>query len=161
MSRFSELQLPGWWQSIPPQTRTLGILVSAAVAVVLLSALTIVPSLKVIRFAPADHQKLDQQLDLMRNLATQAQSAKAQPKPVADDALKFLDDSVKQTLAATAQMTVSGDRATVTLKNASPESVTAWLTTLRSTGRLLPAEAKLTRTDAGWNGQLVINLPQK
>lgn len=161
MSRFSDLQLPGWWQSIPPQTRTLGILVSAAVAVVLLSALTILPSLRVIRFAPADHQKLDQQLDLMRNLATQAQSAKAQPKPGADDALKFLDNSVKQTLAATAQMTVSGDRATVMLKNASPESVTAWLTTLRSTGRLLPAEAKLTRTDAGWNGQLVINLPQK
>lgn len=161
MSRLSDLHLPGWWQSIPPQTRTLGILVSAAVAVVLLSVLTIGPSLKVLRFAPADHQKLDQQLDLMRNLATQAQSAKAQPKPGTDDALKFLDNSVKQTLAATAQVSVSGDRATVTLRNTSPESLTAWLTALRSTGRLLPAEAKLTRTDAGWNGQLVVNLPQK
>lgn len=161
MSRFSDLRLPGWWQSIPSETRTLGVLVSAALAVVLLSALTILPSLKVLRLAPADHQQLDQQLDLMRNLATQAQSAKAQPKPGADDALKFLDTSVKQSLAATAQMTVSGDRATITLKNATPESVTAWLTAVRATGRLLPAEAKLSRSDAGWSGQLVVNLPQK
>lgn len=155
------LQLPAWWQSIPGETRAVGVLLSAALAVVLLSALTILPSLKVLRQAPADHQQLDQQLDLVRNLATQAQGAKNQPRPGADDALKFLDASVKQSLAATAQMSVSGDRATVTLRNATPESVTAWLMALRTTGRLLPAEAKLSRADAGWSGQVVVNLPQK
>ena len=30
MSRFSDLQLPGWWLSIAPQTRTLGMLVTGA-----------------------------------------------------------------------------------------------------------------------------------
>ncbi len=166
MSRLSTLSALtkhpalAWWHAMPETTRQLAIPLSVVAGLLVLAVLTLLPSLAVIRAAPSDHQKLDQQLELMRQLATQALSAKAQPKANPDEALKFLDTSVKQSLAASAQMAVSGDRATITLKNASPESLSAWLAQLRGVGRLLPAEAKLTRSDTGWSGQVVVNLPQ-
>ncbi|MES2422833.1 MAG: type II secretion system protein GspM [Pseudomonadota bacterium] len=158
-ARLSASPLGVWWAQQAQQTRTLVLLGGGGLVVILLVLFTLVPSLKVLRLAAADHQAVDAQLDTMRNLAGQAQAIKNQPKPSQAEALKFIETSVKQRLAATAQVSVVGDRATLSLNNTKPEALAAWLTDARTNGRLLPVEAKLTRGEAGWTGQLVLNLP--
>lgn len=159
MSRLSESALGAWWNDVPAQTRLIGGLGVGAVVVVALIVFMLVPSIKTLRYAAVDQQALDTQVDLMRNLSGQAQAIKSQPKPSSDEARKFIENSVKQRLASTGQVSFAGERATVSLNNARAEAVSAWLTDTRTNGRLLPVEAKLTRGEAGWTGQVVLNLP--
>lgn len=159
MSRFANSGPGQAWAKLPSEVRTL---VLAGLGVVLLACVLLfmlIPSLKVLRYATADHQALDVKLDTVRALAAQAQAIQNEPKPSHDEAIRFVENSAKQRLLGTAQVTVSGDRATLTLNNTKPEALSAWLTDARTNGRLLPIEAKLTRSDAGWSGQLVLNLP--
>lgn len=159
MSRLSESALGAWWNDVPAQTRLIAGLGVGAVVAVALVMFMLVPAVKTLRYAAADQQALDNQLDTMRSLAGQAQAIKSQPKPDQDEARKFIETSVKQRLASTASVSFAGDRATLSLNNARPEALAAWLTDTRANGRLLPAEARLTRGEAGWTGQLVLNLP--
>ena len=62
-------------------------------------------------------------------------------------------------MAATAQLTLVGERATLTLKGASADALAQWLTQVRLNARALPAEAHLLHNAAGgWDGTLVLNL---
>lgn len=159
MSRFADSGLKAVWDGVPPQVRSMGLLGAGALVVLLLVVFTVLPSIKVLRFAAADHQTLDAQLETMRTLSAQAQAIKNEPKPSQAEAVKFLETSIKQRLPGAAQLNVTGDRATVTLASVKPEALAAWLVDARTNGRLLPAEAKLARADAGWSGSLVLNLP--
>lgn len=160
MSRLANSGLKAVWDGVPSQVRSVVVPAVGALVVLLLVVFTVLPSLKVLRFAAADHQTLDGQLETMRALAGQAQAIKNEPRPSQAEAVKFLETSIKQRLTPGAQMNVTGDRATLTLNNVKPEALAAWLADARTNGRLLPTEAKLARsTEAGWSGQLVLNLP--
>jgi len=63
---------------------------------------------------------------------------------------------------------VSGERATITLKGVSANSLATWLAQARTNARALPAEARLARSPAStassgtlWDGTLVVNLPPR
>lgn len=159
MSRLANSGLGQAWAKLPAPTRSLVLAGAGVLLLVGVVLFMLVPSIKVLRYATADHQALDAQLDTVRALAAQAQAIQNEPKPSHDEAIRFVENSAKQRLLGTAQLTVSGDRATLTLNNTKPEALAAWLTDARTNGRLLPIEAKLTRTEAGWSGQLVLNLP--
>ncbi len=146
-----------------------------AVAVVLLALVWWVllgPALRTLREAEVQHRQLDAQLQSMRRLQAEALALQSQPRLTQEESLRALEGALRQRLAATAQLSVVGERATVTLKGADADAVARWLAQVRANARLLPAEARLTRgaartTPAGtpapatWDGTLVLALPAR
>ena len=91
-------------------------------------------------------------------LQAQAKALQAQPRLAADEARRLLDASAKP-LAPALQLSVSGDRVTVTLKGLTADALAQWLAQVRQNLRVLPAEARLRRNAAGlWDGSLVLQL---
>jgi general secretion pathway protein M len=64
-------------------------------------------------------------------------------------------------MGPTAQLSVLGDRATLTLNNTPPDALAQWLSQVRVNARLMPLEAKLNRATepAAWSGTLVLGGP--
>lgn len=131
-------------------------------AVALLWWLALAPPLEILRQAEAQHRVLDAQLQRMLGLQAQARALQSQPRQTRDDASRLLEPAVRQLLGATARMSISGDRVTITLAGTSPEALSQWLTQARTHARVLPAEARLARNAAGlWDGTMVLALPPR
>lgn len=157
-----------FWDQLAPREKSMVLAASALVAVALLWWVLLAPALQTLRSAEQQHAELDTQLQKMRSLQTEAQALQASPKISYDDALRALESSVRQRLGAGAQLSVAGDRATVTLKGISAEALAQWLSQARINARALPAEARLTRSTAAgpgaaaaWDGTLVLSLPSR
>ena len=147
------------WHSLGErERRSLG-WAAVVLAAALLWSLGLAPALRVLGSAPAQHDRLDAQLQDMRSLAAQAQALQNQPRLSRDDSLRALETSVRQLLGNTAQLRVSADRAELTLKGSSPAALAQWLVQARQNARVLPGEARLDRSALGWNGTLVLLLP--
>lgn len=121
------------------------------------------PALATLRTAPDRHARLDAQLSHMRSLAATTEQLRAQntgQPPGRDDALRALEQATTP-LGTAGQLSVLGDRATLTLRNAPPDALAQWLAQVRVNARLLPVEARLTQTPgaAQWNGTLVLAGP--
>ena len=154
-------QINARWQSLQGRERRLIGTATALVGLALVWWVALAPALQILRSAPAQHALLDGQLMTLRTLAGEAAWLKAQPRLGYDDAVRALETSVKLRLGATGQLSVIGERATVTLKGTSPEALAQWLTQARSNARALPADARLTRVGTGWDGTLVLSLPAR
>ena len=156
-----------WWAGLAPRERRMVAIAGSVVAAALLWWLAIAPALATVRAATAQHRALDAQLQSMRAMAAQANALRVQPTISFDESLRSLENGVKQTLGATGQLNVSGERATVALKGTSPEALAQWLAQARANARAVPQEAKLaksasaTTTTMAWDGMLVLSLPQK
>jgi len=120
--------------------------------------------LRTLRQAEAQQRSLDAQWQKMQGLRVQAQILQSQPKISRDDALRALQASVKL-LGASAQLSVAGDRATVTLRNTPADALAQWLAQARANAGAIPSEARLVRNSsnpgspAAWDGMLVLRLP--
>ena len=123
------------------------------------------PSLLTLRTANTQGQALDAQLQRMQSLQAQAKALQKQAPMTYEDAVRALTQSTKQTLGTTAQVSVTGERANITLQAASADALAQWLAQARLNARSTPLEARLTRmaTPAGvtWTGMLVMSLPQR
>ena len=153
------------WSQLKPQEQR-GIQLATALVVLLLLWLTSVgPNLQQLRTANAKGLALDAQLQQMQSLQTQAQAIQVQPPLSYDDAAQALKQTTVKLLAGTAQLSISGDRATVTLQNAQPQALAQWLTQVRLNARCVPLEAKLLRATATsptlWNGTFTLSLPAR
>ena len=153
------------WSQLAPRERYMLI---AAVLVVLFATLwqtLLAPSLRTLRSASAQAQTLDTQLQHMQSLQAQANALQQQAPMGYDDAVRALSLATKQTLGTSAQISVSGERASVTLQATSADALAQWLTQVRLNARSTPVEARLTRvsTPAGatWSGVLVMGLPTR
>ena len=150
------------WRTLAPREQQLVLGAGALVALALLWWLALAPALRTLRAAEAQHQSLDAQLQHMQALQAQAQALQGQPKQGYDEALRALELSVRQKLGVTGRISVSGERATVTLAGTAPDALAQWLTQARVNARALPSEARLTRTANGqWDGSLVLTLPPR
>ena len=153
------------WAQLAPKERT-GISIALGVVVLATVWLAIVgPGLQQWRTAEAKARALDAQLQQMQTLQAQAQSIQAQPALAYEDAVRALKLATQQALGATAQISLVGDRASVTLQNAQPQALAQWLTQARLNARSVPAEARLTRAPSPgpvlWNGTLTMALPAR
>lgn len=161
MTRFDSFnQL---WQQVPVTWRApLGAAITLG-AFLLVLFFNLLPAARLIQGAAGDHTVLDAQLLSMQTLAAQAKllSGQGQGRANRDGAVRWLDTSIKQQWPNKAQTATSGDRVTVTFSNAPADALAAWLTEARGSAQLLPAEARLVRSDAGWNGELVFTLPTR
>jgi general secretion pathway protein M len=132
----------------------------------LLWQLLLAPALLTLRSAATQGQALDVQLQQMLTLQAQAKALQKQAPLDYADALRALQQATKQTLGATAQMSVTADRATVTLQGSAADAVAQWLAQARLNARSVPLEARLTRqpsatTGVTWTGVFVMSLPQR
>ena len=150
------------WISLPGREKNLIRLATVLILGLLLWQLSIGPSLRTLRTAGAQSQALSAQLQQMQSLQTQAQALQKQPALGADESVRAL---TKQTLGATAQLSVAGERATVTLKDASADALAEWLAQARLNARSVPLEARLVRASTAgistWSGVLVMSLPAR
>lgn len=149
------------WATLATRERRLLTAALAVLALALLWGVGLGPALQTLRSAEAQQRALDLQLQTMHALAAEAASLQALPRIKSSDSRKALEQSVRQRLGASAQIAVQGDRATVTLKNASPEALTQWLVQARNNARAIPLEVRLTRNTAamGWDGSVAFALP--
>ena len=97
----------------------------------------------------------------MQALSLEARNIQNQPKLSLDEAQKALQSSVTQRFGNAAQLNLTGERASLTLKNANPQELALWLTQARVNARALPTDVKLNRNGDTWDGTLVLNLPKK
>lgn len=155
------------WNLLAPRERGGVALAGVLVALALLWWVLLGPALATLRQADAQHRQLDAELQAMRSLQAEAMALQNQPRIAYDDALRALEASVRQRLGTSAQLSVAGERATVTLKGADPDALARWLTQARVNARAVPSEARLTRSagpataPARWDGSLVLTLPAR
>jgi general secretion pathway protein M len=150
-----------YWRQLKMSERRLILTAFWLILTALLWWFAIAPALKTLKEAPAQHRALDAQLQNMRSLSAEAKNLQSQPKLGLDEAQKALQSAVTQRFGATAQLNLTGERASLTLKNAPPQELALWLTQARVNARALPTEAKLSRSGDGWDGTLVLSLPKK
>jgi general secretion pathway protein M len=150
-----------YWRQLKVNERRLILMALWVILSALLWLFAIAPALKIIKEAPEQHHALDAKLQNMRTLAVEAKTLQSQPKLAFDDAQKALQSAVTQRFGSAAQLNLTGERASLTLKNANPQELAQWLTQARVNARALPSEAKLNRNGDGWDGTLVLNLPKK
>ena len=177
----NHLQLRQRWQALGVREQRLVLAAGMLVGAALLWWIALGPALATLRLAKDQHTELDAQLQQMQSLKAQATALAAMPKVSTDDGRRALESSLKQTLAASAQLVVVGNRATVTLKNASPDALAQWLLQARINARAVPTEVRLVKAalaslaspvpggvpaaSAGapvrWDGTVVLTLPER
>lgn len=164
----SNTALSARWQALAPREQHLLRAATLLVALALLWWLALAPALHTLRSAPARHAALDAQLQHMQALQSEAQALKNAPRADPDNALRALQTSVTERLGPSARLTLSGDRATLTLQNTPADTLALWLVQARSNAKAVPQEAHWTRnpgaadpTSAHWNGTLVLALPAR
>ena len=156
------------WASLAPREQTLVLAAATVLGLARLWWLLLAPALAQLRASPARHAALDAQLQQMQALQAQALHLKDIPRPTGNETLPVLWRSLGQQLSAGTQMSTTGDRAAITLKDVPPEALAQWLAQVRSTTRAVPTEARLMRNTAStggasppapWNGTLTLALP--
>ena len=164
--------LHDYWRQMKPREKRLTRTAGGLGLVALLWWLALAPALKTLSQAPEQQRKLDAQIQAMQSMSAEAKALQNQPKLGLEEAQKALQSSVTQRFGAnpnSAQLSMAGERATLTLKNANPQELALWLTQARVNARALPSEVKLNRSAAantganstGWDGSLVLSLPKK
>lgn len=159
--------IQGYWRQMKPRERRLALIAGIFVFMALLWWLALAPAIKTIRQAPEQQRNLDVQLQTMQGMSGEAKTLQNQPKLGLEDAQAALQSSVIQRFGNTAQLSLAGERATLTLKNANPQELAQWLTQARVNARAVPSEVKLNRSanatagKVGWDGSLVLSLPRK
>ena len=164
------------WAGLASREKGLAGLIAALMLAALLWWLALAPALSTLRSSEARHQVLDAQLQQMQNLRAQALALQSQPKLGFDEALRALEASIRQRLGAAAQLSVAGERVTVTLRAVPAETLAQWLVQARLVARARPTEARLVRSAAApagaganpaalglaaWDGSLVLGLPAR
>lgn len=159
MNSFAALQAR--FNALALREQSLVGLAALLVAVALLWWLALAPALATLRAAPAQHANLDAQIQQMQALRAQAQAMQAQPPMASDEARRQLEAITKQRLPG-ANLLVTGDRATLTLKAASSDALAQFLSQARANARVLPLESRLAKQPVEpplWDGSLVLVLP--
>lgn len=137
-------------------------LLSAMVAVVLvglLLAVAVLPAWRTLAAAPAQQQTLDARMARMQQLAATASQLKeggAARTPAPADVQRALQAATER-LSGTARVNLSGGEATLTVRDAEPVALAAWIEQARVNARLTPRSADLRRGDDGrWSGTMVL-----
>lgn len=146
------------WSRVSRREQRMVLAALSLLLVALLWWVGLAPALTTLRATPVQRPLLDAQLQQMLRLQAQVKMLQAQPRLTFDDARRLLEASLKP-LGATTQLSVVGERVTITLKGTSADALAQWLTQVRLNARAPPSEARLVRSAAGtWDGTLVLNL---
>lgn len=137
------------WLALDAREQSLVMASAAVVGLALVWWIGISPALATLRDARTQQRTLAADLEKMQRLRGQALAIQAQPKMDRAESLRALEALVKQRLGASAQLSIIGDRATLTLRNAPAGELAQWLSQARVNARAVPGEARLVRSPAG------------
>lgn len=156
------------WLRLDVRERVGVTLASGALILSALWWLALAPALHTVSEAPAQKARLQAQAQVMQQQAVQAKALQGQPKLGREEAVRALEETVRQRLGTAGQFSLQGDRALVVLKGCSAQALAQWLSAARVQARLVPTEAHLQRSPATataaasadlWDGTLVLTLP--
>lgn len=148
-----------WWNQRPPREQSLLRLAALLAAAGLLWSLALAPALRTVRTFEAKRTAQESQLQAMLRLQAQAQALQALPRLSQTAATQALQASVQQAFGTLADVTISGDSATVRLRGVTADALAQWLSSARSNARCVPVQAHLTRAGTAWSGTLQMALP--
>lgn len=153
------------WRALATREKNLVRLAVVLVLGLLIWQLSLKPAIATLRTADTQARALDAQLQHMQAAQAQVQTLQKQPALDFDEASRALTATTQQTLGATAQLSMVGERASVTLKDTSPDALAEWLTQARLNARSVPLEARLVHsaTPGGttWSGVVMMGLPPR
>lgn len=159
------LELKARWARLGARDRTVLQLGTAVIGLALIWWVVLAPAITTLRGARQQHQRLDMQLVRMQNLQAQAQTLQKRPQINAADAVRALEQSVRQQLDASAQLQINGTQATVTVKNLAADKLSQWLPQVRLNAHATVSQAQLKRSPAAspptWSGTLILSLPER
>ncbi|SFM16866.1 type II secretion system protein GspM [Variovorax sp. OV329] len=147
-------QLRARWAALDARERRLVGIAAALIGVALLWWIAFAPAIKTLRDAPAEHARLDAQLQQMTTLQAQAKALQSQPRANRDESMKALEASVKSSLGPTAQIQQQGggEAVNVVVRAVPAEALAQWLAQARGNARAVPREVHLTRAGAAAPG---------
>ncbi|MDB5891327.1 MAG: hypothetical protein JWP47_2158 [Polaromonas sp.] len=137
------------WQAIAPREQALITAAAWLIGLALIWWLLMAPPLRMLGQADAQRRSLDAQVQKMQALQAQAQTLQSQPKLSREEAVRALESSVRQRLGTAAQLSVTGDRATLAFRSVPADALAQWLTQARVNARAIPSEARLSRASPG------------
>ena len=152
-----------WGQRSPREQRLLG---AGAAMLVLASVwgVALAPALRTWQEAPARQAQLDAQSQRMQQLQAQAKSLQTPRTLTRSEAVQWLEKNLTD-LGPKAQLSLQGERATLSLEAATPQALARWLGQARENAQALPVQAQLQNTpdpepgEPQLRGSLVLRLP--
>lgn len=145
------------WQALQPRERLSLQIAALLLGLLALWSFALQPALRTLSKAPVELAGLETQLQDMRRLASEAAELQHQPGVGVQQAQQALSAS-SQRLGEAASLTVSGERAVLTLRGVSAEQLQSWLAEVRSGARARPIEASLQRGARGYSGSITLAL---
>ena len=106
------------WNALAQREQNLVLLAGSLVLLAIVWWFAVAPALHSLRTAPARQAAAESQLQTMLQMQAQAELLRQQPQGNQADIRNLLEQSVKNELAASAQLQWLGNRAQVTLTNA-------------------------------------------
>ena len=146
-----------WWSALAQRDRRLLQGLALFLVLLLLWMLAVQPALRTLARAPSEIDKLDAQWQTMQALAAEARQLRAMPAVTPEQAAQALEAATAR-LGEQGKLALQGERAVLTLKDASTSSLRDWLSEARAGARARPVEASLTRNAQGFSGTLVLSL---
>lgn len=146
-----------WWAALARREKTL---LGWAAAVLMLFGvwvLAVQPALRTLATAPAQLDALDLQWQGMQKLAAEARELRGTTPMAPAQSLAALKAATER-LGDKGRLSIQGDRAVLTLTNASSGQLRDWLSEARSGARARPVEASLSRAPQGYSGSLIVAL---
>ena len=164
---MNQPKLPNWtalktqaqtrWQALADREQLALQFVAWVLALLMLWLIAIQPGLRTLRQAPAQLEALELQLQEMQALAAESRELRATPPVPIALAAQALQASSEH-LGAAAKLSITGDRAVLSVNGIGAEALQAWLGEVRSAARARPLEAKLQRSANGYSGTIVLIL---
>lgn len=145
------------WQALGERERAALRIAAVTIGLLLAWLIAVQPALRVLSQTPAQLEAVDLQLQDMQSLALEAGELRAMPAVPAAQAAQALQ-AASAHLGGGARLTLSGDRAVLTLSGVATEALQAWLGEVRSAARARPVEAQLQRGPRGYTGTIVLAL---
>ena len=146
-----------WWAALPRREKALLGWAGALLGLVLVWMLAMQPALRTLAAAPAELDALELQWQGMQKLAAEARDLRG-TTPMAPAQSQAALKAATERLGDKGRLSLQGDRAVLTLTNASSGQLRDWLSEARSGARARPVEAKLSRAPQGYSGSLIVAL---
>ena len=116
------------------------------------------PAWRTLARAPAELDRVEQQLQHMQAQAGEARELRAVPPVSATQAQEALQAATAR-LGGLAQLSFNGGRAMLTLKGVSSDALQVWLAEARHAARARIVQAQLQRGSVGYLGSITLDLP--
>jgi general secretion pathway protein M len=146
-----------FWQARAPRERQLIVVMTVSVVILLAWLVLIQPALRILREAPAELDRLDQQMQQMQLAASEMQGLRAASPVPTEQASTALRAATSQ-LGSSAKLAIQGDRAVLTFTGIQGDALRGWLGEARSAARARPVEAQMVKAATGYSGSITVSL---